>query len=134
MYVGGAISIVLHLARPSTILSSLVRLDFKYHSSRLLSSQYPDVKTVHISMSSGELSSAQALRVVEGIARGYGWISREAPDATPQESLDAINTLQKGLGASVKTYAPRNICFGMSNVSVGLRKTCTKARLGSFSS
>lgn len=48
-------------------------------------------------------SPVEARRVVERIARGYGWISKETREATPQESLDAINRLQEGLGASVKT-------------------------------
>lgn len=54
-------------------------------------------------MSTNELSPAEARQVVERIARGYGWISNEAREATHLEALDAINILQGELGTSVRT-------------------------------
>jgi hypothetical protein len=56
--------------------------------------------------SSNTLTPAEARRVVEGIAKLNGWISREAREATPQESLEAINHLQQGLGSSVRKFVP----------------------------
>ena len=52
------------------------------------------------------LSPAEAQQLVQGIARGYGWISQRARDASDQEALEAIDILQDNLGISVRTYAP----------------------------
>ena len=52
------------------------------------------------------ISSAEAQQLVQRIARGYGWISQRARDASDQEALEAIDMLQENLGIAVRTYAP----------------------------
>jgi hypothetical protein len=51
------------------------------------------------------ISSAEAQQLVQQIARGYGWISQRARDASDQEALEAIDMLQESLGIAVRTYA-----------------------------
>ena len=51
------------------------------------------------------ISPAEAQQLVERIARGYGWISQRARDASDQEALEAIEMLQESLGIAVRTYA-----------------------------
>lgn len=51
------------------------------------------------------ISRAEAQQLVHRIARGYGWISQRARDASDQEALDAIDMLQESLGIAVRTYA-----------------------------
>jgi hypothetical protein len=52
------------------------------------------------------ISPAEAQQLVQLIARGYGWISQRARDASDQEALEAIDMLQESLGIAVRTYAP----------------------------
>lgn len=52
------------------------------------------------------ISSVEAQQLVQKIARGYGWISQRARDASDQEALEAIDMLQESLGIAVRTYAP----------------------------
>ena len=49
------------------------------------------------------ISLADAQQLVERIARGYGWISQRARDASDEEALEAIKMLQKSLGIAVTT-------------------------------
>ncbi|RDL30730.1 Uncharacterized protein BP5553_10075 [Venustampulla echinocandica] len=51
------------------------------------------------------ISSAEAQQLVQRIARGYGWISQRARDASDQEALEAIDMLQDSLGIAVRTLA-----------------------------
>ena len=51
------------------------------------------------------ISSAEAQRLVQRIARGYGWISQKARDGSDPEALEAIQLLQEGYGISVNMYA-----------------------------
>jgi threonine synthase len=51
------------------------------------------------------ISSAEAQQLVQRIARGYGWISQRARDASDEEALEAIDMLQESLGIAVRTYA-----------------------------
>jgi hypothetical protein len=57
------------------------------------------------------ISTAAAQKLILTIARGYGWISQSAREASDPEALEAIETLQQSLGISTLKYAPYSECI-----------------------
>ncbi|KAH8587445.1 hypothetical protein B0O99DRAFT_747530 [Bisporella sp. PMI_857] len=51
------------------------------------------------------ISSVEAQQLIQRIARGYGWISQRARDASDKEALEAIEMLQENLGIAVTILA-----------------------------